>query len=123
MFACFLFRGAVVGRADHLPQPILPVQRCVVVLLLPAVRQFSHPGHPLPGDICAEVLEDKAGFRKGDVVFGFAAGGALAQYTTVRPTAVVRKPEGLSVVEAGVVLSGVCYLSPWGGFIERERDM
>eukprot|EP00667_Euglena_gracilis_P010170 EG_transcript_10334 len=60
-------------------------------------------------DICAEVLEDKAGFRKGDVVFGFAAGGALAQYTTVRPTAVVRKPEGLSVVEAAGI--GVAYVT------------
>eukprot|EP00667_Euglena_gracilis_P014081 EG_transcript_14569 len=54
-------------------------------------------------DICAEVLEDKAGFKKGDVVCGISKGGCLAEYTTVRPNAVVRKPAKLTVAEAAAL--------------------
>eukprot|EP00668_Euglena_longa_P043005 GGOE01056963.1.p3 GENE.GGOE01056963.1~~GGOE01056963.1.p3 ORF type:complete len:135 (-),score=26.80 GGOE01056963.1:795-1199(-) len=45
-------------------------------------------------DICAEVLEEKAGFHKGDIVYGFAAAGSLAEYATVKPTSVVRNRRG-----------------------------
>lgn len=63
---------------------------CIPLLAGPPFPVFGQQSAPCPfcthspssavADICAEVLEDKAGFKKGDIVYGFAAGGSLAEH-------------------------------------------
>jgi len=73
-----------------------------------AARWFRN-GRIVCFDICGEVMETGHGYKKGDIVYGLAENGALAEYVNVDPTMVALKPPNVPVVEAAGF--GVAYFS------------
>ncbi len=61
------------------------------------------PGHEFSG-IVEQIGTDVAGYALGDAVFGAnGMGGAYAEYLTVKPAVIARKPSNLSFEEAASV--------------------
>jgi NADPH:quinone reductase-like Zn-dependent oxidoreductase len=60
------------------------------------------PGHEFSG-IVEQTGSDVAGYATGDAVFGTSELGAYAEFLTVKPATIVRKPSNLSFEEAASV--------------------
>jgi NADPH:quinone reductase-like Zn-dependent oxidoreductase len=61
------------------------------------------PGHEFSG-VVEQIGSDVAGWAQGDAVFGAnGTGGAYAEYLSVKPAAIARKPSNLSFEEAASV--------------------
>ena len=60
------------------------------------------PGHEFSG-VVERVGKDVVGFAVNDAVFGNSSSGAYADYVSVKPSAIVRKPSNLSFEEAASV--------------------
>jgi NADPH:quinone reductase-like Zn-dependent oxidoreductase len=96
---------------------------------------FSKPRNPIPGTDMAGVVEsvgpNVTSFRRGDAVFGetigshqWTNGGALAEFVTVRPEWIARKPSNVSFEQAASVpTSGfVALLNLRGGRVVDPDD-
>src|ERR1700740_1265586 len=57
------------------------------------------PGHEFSG-VVEQIGSDVAACAPGDAVFGTSAMGAYAEYLTVKPATIARKPSNLSFEEA-----------------------
>jgi NADPH:quinone reductase-like Zn-dependent oxidoreductase len=77
------------------------------------------PGHEFSG-LIEQVGSDVAAGAPGDAVFGTTTGmGAYAEYLTVKPSAVARKPSNLSFEEAASV--PVAAQTAWQGIFTHGR--
>ncbi len=54
-------------------------------------------------DVCGEVVEDSHGFSAGDLVFGKASNGSLAEYTLANPKEIVKVPIGWSTTDCAAL--------------------
>ena len=77
------------------------------------------PGHEFSG-VVEQIGSDVGGYAPGDAVFGAnETGGAYAEYQSVRPAAIARKPSNLSFEEAASV--PVASQTAWQGLFTHAR--
>ena len=80
-----------------------------------AVAGLTRPAYPIPGADVAGVVEavgsSVSGFAVGDEVFGDIGRGAFAEFASVNPRAITRKPAGVTFAQAAAVpLAGLTAL-------------
>lgn len=74
----------------------------------------------LGSDVSGTVVASRAeGFAEGDEVFGFAAGGAYAEYARASAAVIAKKPAGLGHEQAAAI--PVAGLTAWQALFDRGR--